>query len=132
MMHLYDRATMAHALTTDIEPELHSLLQSHFSRLGELIDYTEFLVIQPGDTEADLLGLIGQTPTVEPIEGCRYGEPGFFEHWTSLVKSGGWYEMTLTFGAEFAYVLLIQNAPGVPSDLLRLCGAFVETAAASP
>ena len=77
MLHLYDRATMAHALTLDLDPQLHRLLAERIAALGEeLIDCTEYLIVELGDTEADIVRHIGFSPLVEPIDGARFGEPG--------------------------------------------------------
>ena len=121
MLHLHDRATMAHALTPDLEPQLRALLSARINGLTEdLIDCTEYLVIEPGDTEADVVRAVGFSPLVEPIEGARFGQPGFHPHWDWLVDLGGWFEMIVTFGSAHACVLLIQDAGGVPNDLTAL------------
>lgn len=82
MLHLYDRATMAHALTLDLDPLLHRLLADKIGALGEeLIDWTEYAVICVGDTEDDITSCIGLSPMVEPIDGSRWGSPAFSPHW---------------------------------------------------
>jgi hypothetical protein len=122
MLHLYDRATMAHALTLDLNPNLLTLLKDRISAPGaELIDWTEYLVVEPGDTEADIIRHIGFTPLVEPIDGKRFGEPGFHAYWDWLTDHGGWFEMIVTFGSTFACVLFIEDADRVFPDLLVLC-----------
>ncbi len=122
MLHLYDRATMAHALTLNLDPTLLRLLRDRISALGEeLIDWTEYVVVEPGDTEADMMRHIGFTPLVEPIDGKRFGELGFHVHWDWLVDHSGWFELSVSFGGTFAYVLFIEDADRVPTDLLNLC-----------
>lgn len=127
MLHLYDRATMAHALTCDLEPQLHRLLTDRITALGEdLIDWTEYLVVEPGDTETDIVRHVGFSPLIEPFDGIRYGEPGFHPGgWDWLVDHGGWYEMSASFGSTFAYILLIQDTDGVLPKLRRLCRRYV-------
>lgn len=125
MLHFYDRVTMAHALTLDLEPTLRRLLHERIAALGDdLIDWTEYLVVEPGDTEADIIRYIGFSPLVEPIEGIRFGQQGFHPFWDWLTDHGGWFEMIVTFGSTFAYVLLIANDPGAPKDIQRLCRQF--------
>lgn len=125
MLHLYDRATMAHGPTLDLDPTLHRLLSERIRALGEnLIDWTEYLVVVPGDTEADMIRHIGFTPLTNPIDDKRFGQPGFHEHWDWLVDHGGWFEMVFTFGSTFAYVLFIEDAERMLSDLLHLCHEF--------
>jgi len=122
MLHLYDRATMAHALTLDLEPRLHALLSERIAALSDdLIDYTEYLVVEPGDTEADIIRHVGFSPLIEPIDGIRFGQSGFRPHWDLMVDRGGWFELIETFGSAFAYVLLIQDAEGVVSEIRQLC-----------
>ena len=122
MLHLYDRATMAHALTLDLEPRLHALLSERIAALSDdLIDYTEYLVVEPGDTEADIIRHVGFSPLIEPIDGIRFGQPGFQPHWDLLVDHGGWFELIETFGSAFAYVLLIRNEEGIETGIRQLC-----------
>lgn len=123
MLHLYDRATMAHALTLDLEPRLRALLAEQIGSLvtadHDLTDQTEFLVIEPGDTEDDIIRAVGFSPLVEPIDGLRFGEPGFYSWWDWLADRGGWFEMIVTFGSTFAYVLLIRDTDGPLHALCR-------------
>jgi len=122
VLHFHDRATIQAALTLDLEPALRRLLTDRVTNLrDDLIDWTEYLIVQPGDTEADIVRHIGSSPLVEPFDGVRFGQPGFHPHWDWLQLHDGWFEMILTFGSTFAYILLIQDADGVPADLLRLC-----------
>lgn len=122
MLHLYDRDTMANALTLDLDPQLHTLLSARISALGkELIDYTEYLVIEPGDDEHDIIRHVGFSPLTEPIDGARFGGAGFHPHWDYLKRHHGWYEMIVSFGSTFAYVLLIHAGEGTLPALLQLC-----------
>ncbi len=128
MLHLYNPATTALALARDLEPQLHRLLTERIEALGEeLIDWTEYLVVESGDTEADIVREVGFSPLVEPFDGIRYGEAGFHIgaiDW--LVDHGGWYEMSASFGSTFAYVLFVMKADGVPEDLQRMCAEFAK------
>lgn len=125
MLHFYDRETIAHAPTLDLELTLRRLLHERIARLwDDLIDHTEFLVVQPGDTEADIIRHVGFSPMIEPIEGKRFGQEGFHPFWDWLADHGGWFEMIVTFGSTFAYVLFIADQP---SDLQRMCRRFSGT-----
>lgn len=126
MLHLYDRETIEHALTLDLEPTLRRLLQKRIDALGEdLIDWTDFLVVQPGDTEADIIRHVGFSPMVEPIEGKRFGQEGFHPFWDWLADHGSWFEMIVTFGSTFAYVLFIANPSYTRDPLATLCDKFL-------
>jgi hypothetical protein len=116
---------MAHALTLDLNPQLHSLLAARIGALtDELIDHTDYLVIEPGDTEAEIVRHIGLSPMTEPIDGARFGGAGFHAHWDWLTDHGGIFEMIVTFGSAFAYVLLIQDTEGTLPELLALCRRY--------
>lgn len=126
MLHLHDRASMAHALTLDLDPRLHDLLvewgQSLTSGDHDLTDDTEILVIQPGDSEGDIIRCIGLSPLIEPIEGIRYGHTGFHAYWDWLADRGyGWFEMIVSFGSTFCCILLIQDEDGTLPELRRMC-----------
>ncbi len=128
MLHLHDRATMAHALTLDLDPRLHSLLSKRIAALrttyGDLTDFTEFLIVEADDTEDDIVRNIGFSPLIEPITGARYGESGFEPGWEYLADRGGWFEMIVTFGSTFAYVLFIADDDSACSELTALCWNF--------
>ena len=122
MLHFYDRATMAHALTLDLEPTLKALLHARIEGLKpDLIDYTEYLVIEPGDAEEDIMRHVGFSPLVNPIDGVRFGEPGWHPFHDWLGKHDGWCEMIVTFGGTFAYILLIADKHGILPCLRSLC-----------
>ncbi|WP_294197298.1 hypothetical protein [uncultured Sphingomonas sp.] len=126
MLHLHDRASIAHALTLDVDPRLHTLLvewvRSLTSADQDLTDDTEFLVIQPGDSEEDIIRCIGFSPLVEPIDGIHYGHAGFHPYWDWLADRGyGWFEIIVTFGGAFCRILLIQDEDGTLPELRRMC-----------
>jgi hypothetical protein len=111
MLHAYDRATIAHLLTLKLDPALHRLLSERITEMSEeLLDHTEIVVVESGDTEDDIVRAIGLSPMVEPINGARFGEEGFWPHWDFLTDHGGWFEMVVTFGSTFAYVLLFERS----------------------
>jgi hypothetical protein len=125
MLHLYDRATMAHALTLDLEPFLHRLLANRIGALTEdLIDYTEYLVVQVGDTEEDIVRHIGLSPLVDPIDGGRFGQASFQPGFDWLKDHGGWFEMLITFGSTFAYMLFIEKLEQSPNELTLMCEIY--------
>ena len=113
MFHLYDRATMAQAMTLDLEPRLRALLAERIAGLkteyGDLTDCTEFLIVEPGDTEADVVRHVGFSPLVDPIDGHRWPDARFQPGWDYLADRGGWFELIVTFGSTFAYILLIAD-----------------------
>lgn len=128
MIHLYDRATMAQAMTLNLEPRLRALLAERVAALdteyGDLTEYTEFLIVEPGDTEADVVRHLGFSPLVDPIDGHRWPDSRFEPGWSFLADRGGWFELVFTFGSTFAYLLFVRDAAGELTSMCRsLAGA---------
>lgn len=130
MLHLYDRATMARALRLDLDPQLRRLLAQRIGSLAEeLIDWTEYLVVDPTfDSEADIVRQVGFSPLVDPIDGIRFGCAGFNPGHDWLQDHGGYFEMIITFGSTFAYVLLIRAQAEADPPLLRFCRLYAHGA----
>jgi len=130
MKTLFDRASMESALTLDLDPKLLALLKARIEGLvtaeHDLTECTEFVVVEPGDREEDLLREVGFSPLVEPIDGARFGSNGFRPYWDWLARHDGWYELVESFGGGFAYVLFVQDAQGVDPQLLALCRRYAE------
>ena len=128
MIHLIDRADFARASSLNLKPHLRRALLDSIAVLAagdhDLTDWTEFLIVQPGDTEEAIVQAIGFSPLVEPIDGARFGQPGFAPGWDTLLNRSGWFEMIVTFGSTFAYILLIEDSEGVQADLLALCRRY--------
>lgn len=119
MLHLYDRATMAGALKMDLELRLKALLTARIEALSpELIDWTEYLVVEAGDTEADIIAAMGFSPVVDPIDGRRVGESGFCPGWDLLTGHDGWFEIIYTFGSTFACILFVEKG-GAIADMVQ-------------
>lgn len=128
MLHFYNRAGFARALTLDLDPKPHRVLAARIAALGEeLIDWTELILMQPGDDEADIVRHIGLSPVVEPMEGARFGTSTFWPHWDWLAAHDGYWELHFTFGSTFCYIVLIPDVDGVPPELRRLCRNYVQT-----
>ena len=126
MLSLY-KASIEAALHQPLDPSLHALLVETWRRAEapDLLDLTHILVIQPGDTEAQIIAEIGFSPLVEPLGGVRFATTGYYPHWAWLHDLGGWYEMIVTVGdSGFAFILLIEKAVGVLPELLSMCAHY--------
>jgi hypothetical protein len=128
MISLCDRASLKAAPTLPLDKQLRPLLLDrirHYARRG-LLDLTHLVVVQPGDTQADLIEEVGFTPLLNPLDGARLGSPDFHPWWDGLQRHpSGWFELIVTVGnSGFAFVLFIQDAPGADPDLLALCRTF--------
>lgn len=116
----YDRAAMARLLTLDLDADLRFLLERRIASLdtrwGDLSDWTEIAIFEPGDADADIERELGFSLLITP-DGARFGEPAFHPFWDHLVRRGLWAELTVTFGSAFAYILYLPDVDGVPDDL---------------
>lgn len=121
MLNLPDRASQLTVLDQPLNPELHALINGRVQdalKLG-LADLTHIVVVEPYDTEDDLIEALGFSPLVSRLEGNRL-EPD----WDWLECHSGWFELVYTVSnAGFAFLVLVQDAPGVLPALLALCRA---------
>lgn len=128
MLSLPDRASVQRAIAA-ADPRLASLLSARLtlSDANGIADLTHYLVIRPGDTEADVIDAVGFSPLVNPLDNVRHPDPAFLPWWDWLHDLGGWFEMIIAVGNEgFAFILLIEDQPDVDTSVLHVCRAFKE------
>lgn len=119
MLNLPDRDSQLAVLDQPLEANLKRLL---FGRVRDaatlgLADLTNIVVIEPGDSEADIDDAIGFSPLVSRIDGIRH-QPD----WDWIEKHEGYWELVYTVSNDgFAFLVLVQDAPGVLPELLALC-----------
>lgn len=116
MIDLPDYESMIDALSRPIDPGLHTLLAGRLKdtiALG-LQDLTHILVVEPDDTEAQIIEAIGFSPLVSRIDGiCNHPD------WDWIEFHAGWIELVYTVGdSGFAYILFVADGG---SDLATLC-----------
>lgn len=106
MINLPDAQSIIEALSLPLEARLHTLIAGRLRdavALG-LIDLTHILVVQPGDTEADIVEAIGFSTLISRIDG-ELGEPDY--DW--IEHHDGWTELIYTVGdSGFAFIVLID------------------------
>ncbi|GLV24470.1 hypothetical protein [Sphingobium sp. TomTYG45] len=113
MLSFYDSASLRHALTPPLRPDLKELLRKRIEQIFDdgLADLTHLLVIEADDTEVMVQKEVGFSPL--EVESVRYGSPGFIPRWDILHDHGGWFELIFCVGNDgFAFVLLVQDGPG--------------------
>lgn len=119
MINLPDLDSQLAALNQPVEPNLHKLLHGRIqdALALELGDLTHFVVIEPGDDEGDIINAIGFSPLVSRIDGVHL-QPD----WDWIERHEGWWELVYTVSNDgFAFILFVQDVPGVLPDLLDLC-----------
>jgi hypothetical protein len=128
MLSLHDAATITAAPNSaSIDPTLKQLLADriHDWTATDLLDLTHLLIVQAGDTEAAVIAEVAFSPSVNPLDGRRFGSKGFEPGWDWLERHDGWFEMIVTVGNDgFAFVLFIQDSDGIEPQLRQLCEAY--------
>lgn len=126
MLNLPDRASQLAVLHQPLKPVLHGLIKGRVQdalSLG-LDDLTHIIVVEPYDNEDDLIEALGFSPLVSRLDGIAL-QPDL--DW--IESHPGFWELVYTVANDgFAFLVLVQDAPGVLPDLLALC----RTAAANP
>lgn len=124
MLSFNDAAAIAAAPNhASIDAALRQLLADrvHDWIATDLLDLTHVLVIEPGDTEEDIINQVAFSPLTNPLDGERFGASKAFEpHWDWLEAHNGWFELMVAFADGFACFLFIQDAEGVDPQLRAL------------
>lgn len=119
MLNLPHRDSQLAVFDQPLEPSLKRLLQGRVrdaASLG-LAGLTHIVIIESGDSEADIIEAIGFSPLVSRLDGVRH-QPD----WDWIEKHEDYFELVYTVGgAGFAFLVFVQDAPGVLPELLALC-----------
>lgn len=112
MLSFDTKASLIEALALPLDPVLHGLLTARINDAlaRGLADLTHILVVQPGDTEADVVEAIGFSPLVHRIHGTRYGDPDHEPDWDWRLEHEGWVELGYCVGdSGFAFIILLSR-----------------------
>jgi hypothetical protein len=113
MILIHDRASAARALALPLPPPMLAALVAEIALLtsGEhdLTDWTDILLVEPGDDEAAVAAAAGFSPVVGPLSGLRHGQPGFEPGWDWLSRHDGYGRLVFTMGSTHATILLIPD-----------------------
>lgn len=129
MLSLHTAASIAASPSLVTDDTLRPILRSSVRRWKQarLLDLTHLLIVEPGDTEADIIDEVGFSPLVSTWDGRLFGTEGFQPFWDGLHDRGGWFELIVTVGdSGFAFVLVIADREGVLPNLLALCRTHAE------
>jgi hypothetical protein len=117
MINLPDMETLRAALCQPLKPALKTLLSDRLADTEScgLANLTHLLVIEPEDTEAEVIDAVGFSPLTSRIDGNR-NQPD----WDWLERHESWWEALYCVGnSGFAYILLIEDADVSP--FAQLC-----------
>lgn len=126
MLSITDGGSLARAL----DPTLRDIMNKRISQLrrgysGPLEEIVNFLVVEPGDSEADVIAGLGFSPLCNLVDRARFGDPGFSPSWEWIERHGDWFEMAFILSDDgFGHVLLVPDAEGIDADLLALCRLY--------
>jgi len=119
------------ALTSQIRnPQIRALASLRFAQVlnGEPYDYNRhgyMVVVEPGDTVAQLEQETGCCITRDLFDETRYGEADFAPSYESLEEHDACYEMLfITNDDGFAITVFIPKVEGIARDLLALCADY--------
>ncbi|MBC2653285.1 hypothetical protein [Novosphingobium aerophilum] len=123
MYNLPDLDTQCAALLQPLDPLLRDLLAGRINDAVslDLADCTHFVVVQAGDTEADLIEALGFSPLVSRLDGIP-----LLPDWDWIEHHEGWIELVYTMGTDFAFIVFVEDAEGVLPELLALCRGCAE------
>lgn len=95
MIDMPDLDAILAALSTPLQLDLHDLIVSRLQDAFacELADLTHILVIEPGDTEPQIIDVIGFSPLVSRMDGIRLRPD-----WDYIKRHPGWWELIYTVG----------------------------------
>ncbi len=103
--------------------QLADLEPSHPARArADLLYLAPILIIEPGDTEADIINEIGFSPLVNLLDGERFPSPAFTPNWEWIELSDGWFEQVyVTCDDGSGVMIFVPDDARVDADLIALC-----------
>jgi len=117
-------------------PCVRSLVATRFHQVTNAAPYDvdihgEFIVVEVGDTVADLERAVGCSILENPFDGTRFGEPGFSPIFEDLSNHPGCFEVVILFSDSGAgEILFVPKQPGIDAELLAMCAAHATPAPA--
>ena len=121
------------ALITD--PVLRHLIETTITALSEDYPYDPgelgyFLIVEPGDTIAELDAQIGFSILANRWTGIRFDAPGYTQHFEVLDEHAGYFEMVfVTDDTGLGVEIFIGQVAGIDPDLIAMCQQYAVKAA---
>ena len=119
MINLPDFDSQRTILNQPIDAELREPLRQclELAYANGVADLTHILVLEPGDTEADIVEAIGFSPLLSRIDGI----PGQLDA-DLIAEHADWWQLTYCVGnSGFAYILFASKAYGILPELQVMC-----------
>ena len=116
------------AMITD--PVLRHLIEATITALSEDYPYDPevlgyFLIVEPGDTIAELDAQIGFSILANRWTGIRFDAPGYTQHFEVLEEHAGYFEILfLTDDSGMGVEIFLENVAGIDPDLIAMCQRY--------
>ena len=116
------------ALITD--PVLRRLIEATMAALSEDYPYDPevlgyFLIVEPGDTIAELDAQIGFSILANRWTGIRFDAPGYTQHFEVLEEHAGYFEMVFIVSDDgYSDLEVLIPKRGVAPELLAMCARY--------
>lgn len=113
MILIHDRASAARALAMPLPPPMRAALVAEIALLTggdhDLTDWTDILLVEPGDDESAVEREAGFSPLVDPLSGLRHGQAGFEPGWDWLSRHDGYGRLVFTMGSTHATIIIVPD-----------------------
>jgi hypothetical protein len=135
---LRDSVSIHDAIRAHPDPELRQLLSNVVQTLSEfddcdLADMVCFLIVEPGDTLAQVDAQLNFPILSNRFDGQPFGSPDFTPSWDVLEAHAHWYELVFVMSDDgFGLEVFIPKHPEVPAELLAMCAMYYEPAPQEP
>ena len=123
-------------MTKLARPELRCLIEKVIADLGEDFCHDPkglgyFLVIEPGDTLADIHAHIGFDILANRYTGIRFDQPGYTPSFEVLEEHAGYYEMVFIVSDDgFGIEVFIPKTIDI-AELLAMCQRYATPASSA-
>ena len=111
------------------DPALRNLIEATIAALSEdepfdaaVLGY--FLIVEPGDTVADLDAQIGFSILANRWIGLRFDAPGYTQHFEVLDEHAGYFELVFILSDDGFGIEVFVPKRGVAPELLAMCERY--------
>jgi hypothetical protein len=128
MLSIRDEASLSRALELPIDNQIKRLLRKRRTELGYEFDLTElahFVVMQAGDSLAELEQVLSFSVFQNPADGSRVGDPDFTPGWEWIEDHGSAWEFVFIMDdSGFGHVVIAPKQQGISPELLNFCRQY--------